>query len=385
MKTDIYLDYAASAPIRAAALEAYVSAPVAANPSSVHRPGRQAAAQLDQARIDLAQTVGAEPGDVVFTSGGTEADALAVTGLFAARQTAAARPYLLVGATEHVAVLENADRLPGAEVIRIPVDRNGFVDTAFVAEHLAERAQQTALISVMAANNETGAIQDLDRITQLAAAAGVPVHSDWVAAAGKLSLNFAASGLAAVSLSAHKVGGPGGVGALLVRRGTALEPRQAGGGQEGGLRSGTQDPRGAAGFAAALVEAAAEDTAGLETLLGPLDALAAAHPAIRVLTPPAHLPGLRSLLVDQVRGESLVFLLDSMGIACSAGSACHAGVVGPSHVLEAMGLDRAAASAALRVSIGHATTAADVEALVKALPEAITRAQRVAQTEGGRP
>jgi cysteine desulfurase len=385
VKTDIYLDYAASAPIRAAALEAYVSAPVAANPSSVHRPGRQAAAQLDQARIDLAQTVGAEPGDVVFTSGGTEADALAVTGLFAARQTAAARPYLLVGATEHVAVLENADRLPGAEVIRIPVDRNGFVDTAFVAEHLAERAQQTALISVMAANNETGAIQDLDRITQLAAAAGVPVHSDWVAAAGKLSLNFAASGLAAVSLSAHKVGGPGGVGALLVRRGTALEPRQAGGGQEGGLRSGTQDPRGAAGFAAALVEAAAEDTAGLETLLGPLDALAAAHPAIRVLTPPAHLPGLRSLLVDQVRGESLVFLLDSMGIACSAGSACHAGVVGPSHVLEAMGLDRAAASAALRVSIGHATTAADVEALVKALPEAITRAQRVAQTEGGRP
>ncbi|MDR2380675.1 MAG: aminotransferase class V-fold PLP-dependent enzyme [Bifidobacteriaceae bacterium] len=378
MDSEIYLDYAATAPLSGAARAAYAAADVPGNPHALHRPGRRAHRVLDDAREAIADALGAEVAHVIFTSGGTEADGLAIQGIFASRQLDQPRPSVLVGATEHAAVRENAQLLAnrGGVVVEIPVDSNGIISLAFVADHLASAGQETALISVMAANNETGALQPVDGVVELAVAAGVPVHSDWVQAAGKLPLNFAASGLAAASISAHKLGGPGGLGALLARLRLGIAPLIGGGGQERGVRSGTVDARGAAAFAAALTETGGPAPADLEAMLAPLDALVAEHPALRALTPPwAHLPGLRSFSVAEAKGESLVYLLDRESIAVSTGSACTAGVAGPSRVLEAMGLDSAAAASAIRVSVGAASAPEHILALVRALPEAIERAQ----------
>jgi cysteine desulfurase len=416
--------------MRQAAMAAYLEADVPGNPHALHRPARRARQVLDEARDLIAREVGAVSAEVVFTSGGTEADALAVRGVYVARQEPA-RPYLLVGATEHHAVLDNARLLGGtaggdmgatsgdtrttgwpagrpadqisaatggaaggdagatgridagdgasmavARVVAIPVDRSGRADLDFVAQHLRQHGSQTALISLMAANNETGAIQPVAELVELAAEYGVPVHSDWVQAAGKTGLDFGGSGLAAASLSAHKLGGPVGMGALLVARHVAVKPLVGGGGQERGIRSGTVDVRGAAAFAAALAEAGREDPGRLEALLSPLDAFIQAHSALTALTPAGrHLPGLRNFTVAGARGETLVYLLDQAGFACSTGSACTAGVARPSHVLAAMGLDEAEASSAVRVSVGHLSTAGHIEALVRALPEVIERAQ----------
>jgi cysteine desulfurase len=383
MNPDIYLDYAAGAPLRPEAMAAYLDADVPGNPHALHRPARLARRVLDEAREAIALSLGAQPAEVVFTSGGTESDALAVRGIYHARQHDAARPFLLIGATEHHAVLDNARLLSqgagiaaGARVVEIPVSPTGVADLDFVADHLRAHGDQTALISLMGANNETGTVQSVADVAEMAAGFGVPVHSDWVQCAGRMSLDFGGSGLAAASCSAHKLGGPVGIGVLLVGRRTAVAPLVGGGGQERGLRSGTVDARGAAAFAAALTAAQREDHAALDALLAPLDALVAAHPALTSVTPVAgRLPGLRNFTVAGARGEALVYLLDQAGLACSTGSACTAGVAGPSHVLMAMGLDRAAASSALRVSVGWGSTAGDVEALVAALPEAIERAR----------
>jgi cysteine desulfurase len=370
--------------MRPAAMAAYLEADVAGNPHAPHRPARRARQVLDQAREAVARELGAQAAEVVFTSGGTEADALAVRGVYAARQAPVARPFLLVGATEHHAVLENA-RLTGGAVRLIPVDRMGRADLDFVADHLRRHGDQTALVSLMAANNETGAVQPVGDLVQLAAAHGVPVHTDWVQAAGKGRLRFGASGLAAASVSAHKLGGPVGIGALLARRETPLTALVGGGGQERGIRSGTADARGAAAFAAALAEANQEDPWALDGLLAPLDALIEAHPALTALTPGgrARLPGLRSFAVAGARGEALVYLLDQAGLACSTGSACTAGVAQASHVLLAMGLDDSAARSQVRVSLGHGSSAEDVKALVAALPEAIERARAAGRVRAG--
>jgi cysteine desulfurase len=392
MRADIYLDYAAGAPLRPAALAAYQNADVPGNPHAPHRAGRRARQTLDDAREAIAECLGAQAGEVVFTSGATEADALAVRGLQAARQDSAARPYLLVGATEHQAVLDNADLAAltapagAVRVVRVPVDRLGRADIEFVAGHLRRHGRQTGLISLMAANNETGAIQPLAEVCELAARHGVPVHSDWAQAAGKLPLDFGRSGLAAASLSAHKLGGPVGLGVLLAGRRTAIKPLTGGGGQERAIRSGTVDARGAAAFAAALAEAKTEDPAGLEAMAAPLDEFIAAHPDLTAATPGVgRLAGLRCFTVAGARGEALVYLLDQAGLACSTGSACTAGVARASHVLAAMGLGEAAASA-VRVSLGHASTPEDVAALVAALPQAIERAQAAARADArGRP
>ncbi|MDR1441286.1 MAG: aminotransferase class V-fold PLP-dependent enzyme [Bifidobacteriaceae bacterium] len=379
MNPDIYLDYAAGAPMRPAALAAYADACVTANPHATHRPARRARQALDQARESIALALGASPAEVIFTSGGTEADGLAIGGIYAARQEGAARPYLLVGATEHAAVADNAQAAGGARVLEIPVDCMGLADLDFVAEHLRRHGQETALISLMAANNETGALQPVTELAAMAMRFGVPVHSDWVQAVGKLPLSLGGSGLAAASCSAHKLGGPVGVGVLLAGRRTPLKAVVGGGGQERGVRSGTLDARGAAGFAAALEQALGEDPATLERFLAPLDALIEAHPSLTALTPSgAHLPGLRSFAVADAEGEAMVYLLDQAGLACSAGSACTAGVAQPSRVLLAMGLGQWARSA-VRVSLGWESTAADVKALVAALPEAIDRAQVAAR------
>ncbi|MDR2347872.1 MAG: aminotransferase class V-fold PLP-dependent enzyme, partial [Bifidobacteriaceae bacterium] len=308
MERDIYLDYAAGAPLLPAALAAYCEADVPANPHALHRPARRARRVLDDARAEVARALGAQSAEVVFTSGGTEADGLALHGLYHSRQAARGRPFVLVGATEHAAVRDNAALLAaraGAQVIEIPVDAGGVVSLGDIGRELAEHADQTALISLMAANNETGALQPVDAVVELAAEAGVPVHSDWVQAAGKLPLDFDASGLAAATVSAHKVGGPVGTGALLVGRRVGIVPVQGGGGQERGLRSGTADGRGAAGFAAALRAADGPSGEDLEVMLEPLDALVEEHPALTGLTPKwAHLPGLRCFAVAGASGEA---------------------------------------------------------------------------------
>ncbi|MDR2253964.1 MAG: cysteine desulfurase [Bifidobacteriaceae bacterium] len=380
MNGPIYLDYAAGAPLAPEARAAWAEADVPGNPHAPHRLGRRARQVLEQAREDIAAALGAESAEVILTSGGTEADALAVRGIFEARQKDAERPCLLIGATEHAAVRENASlaRALGARVLEIPVDSRGVVSLAFVAEHLDARGAETALISLMVANNETGAVQPVTVVVELAAQAGVPVHSDWVQGVGKLPTDFRASGLAAASVSAHKLGGPVGIGALLAGRGVGVVQVVGGGGQERGVRSGTQDARGAAAFAAVL-RADGPAPEALDALLAPLDALIAEHPALVARTPKwGRLPGLRSFTVTGARGEALVYLLDRAGIAVSTGSACAAGVAGPSHVLLAMGLDEATALGALRVSVGAGSTLADVEALVEALPGAVERAQAAA-------
>ncbi|MDR2373074.1 MAG: aminotransferase class V-fold PLP-dependent enzyme [Bifidobacteriaceae bacterium] len=386
MKADVYLDYAAGAPLRPAALDAYARADVPGNPHALHRPARRARRALDEAREVIAAALGADPAEVVFTSGGTEADALAVQGLHAARQAPMPRPHLLVGATEHHAVLDNARlavRRWGGTALEIPVDKSGLADVDFVADHLRRHGAETSLVSLMAANNETGALQPVAAVAALAREHGVPVHSDWAQAVGKLALDFKASGLAAASVSAHKLGGPVGIGALVLGRRLVVEPLAGGGGQERGLRSGTADARGAAAFAAALREAMAQDPSLLDALLGPLDRLIAARPELAAVSPPPGegLPGLRCFTVAGASGEALVYLLDQAGLACSTGSACTAGVAQASHVLLAMGLG-SAASSAVRVSVGHASTPDDVNALVAALPEAAQRA-RAAKAAGG--
>jgi cysteine desulfurase len=377
MDGDIYLDYAAGAALHPAALEAYASADVPANPHALHRLGRRARAVLDQARADVAEATGAGPAEVIFTSGGTEADGLAVQGIYLARQSGRRRPYLLIGATEHPAVRENARLMEsrGGQVVEIPVDSAGVVSLAKLERHLVRHGAETALISVMAANNETGTLQPVDAVVELAGLHGVPVHSDWVALLRKQRLDFGASGLAAVALSAHKVGGPVGLGVLLVQRRVGLEPLIGGGGQERDVRSGTVDARAAAAFAAVLrqdLESAAE----LDQLLTPLDELISSHPALTARTPAwGHLPGLRNFTVADARGETMVYLLDKAGLAVSTGSACSAGVAEPSHVLAAMGLDQATCLSAIRVSIGPGTTPEDISRLIEALPEAVDRAQ----------
>jgi cysteine desulfurase len=382
----VYLDYAASAPARPRALRAWMDAPVEANPSSPHGPGRAARALLDQAREEIALALGAQAAEVILTASGTEADALAVRGLFAARNADGTRPYLLIGATEHHAVSDNAQMAPGARVVTIPVDGDGRIDMDWVADHLRDHGDQTALISVMRANNETGTVQDIDTLVALSEACGVSVHTDAVQAAGRLAFEFDVAHLAAASFSGHKVGGPVGTGILLAARREQLKPVIGGGGQERGVRSGTVDVRGARALAAALTEAVAEQRAGapahLEQLLAPLDALVASHELTTSRTPAApaaHLPGLRCFTARGCPSEVLLYLLDQHGIAVSAGAACNAGVARPSEVLMAMGLPADDAATMLRVSVGHASTAQDVAALVAALPEVLDRAHQVGQ------
>jgi cysteine desulfurase len=333
---------------------------------------------VEAARETIARAFGADSAEVVFTSGGTEADALALAGIFHARQVDAERPHVLISAVEHHAIGHTADILAarhGATVTRLPVAADGIVAVETIARVLERHGGQIAVISLIGANNETGAAQPVDHAVALAGIHGVPVHSDWVQVAGKVPCDFDASGLAAASISSHKIGGPVGVGALLVRRDTPLVPVTGGGGQERGVRSGTVDARGAAGFAAAALAAGGHD---LEALLAPLDAAVARSGGAAICrTPPAHVPGTRLITVPGCSAEVLTYLLDREGIAVSAGSACTAGVVGPSHVLAAMGLGDEATSG-LRISVGWGSTSRDIDALIEALPRVIEIARAAA-------
>lgn len=395
MKQSVYLDHAATTPLVAEALAVLTEElSRGGNPSSLHGSGRRARRVVEDAREALATAAGAHPSEVIFTSGGTEADNLAIKGLYWSRREAdSRRNKILVPAIEHHAVADTVEWLAaheGAELVELPVDSEGVVSLdALRAELETDAAQQhpqAALVTVMWANNEVGTVQPIDSIVELAHAYSVPVHSDAVQAFGSIPVSFADSRLDSMAISGHKIGGPVGVGALLLGRGVTLTPVQHGGGQERDVRSGTLDTASIAAFAAAAtsaVEHLPSESARIATLRQRLiDGVAKAVPEAQLRGRPdpdndgGRLPANAHFTFPGCEGDSLLFLLDAAGIETSTGSACTAGVPRPSHVLLAMGLDEDTARGAQRFSLGHTTTEADVDALLAALPEAYARAKQ---------
>jgi cysteine desulfurase len=381
----IYLDHAATTPMVPAAVEAMTNElGRAGNASSLHGSGRAARKVVEEARESIAARVGAHPSELIFTSGGTESDNLAVKGGYWS-MAARGRTELVASAIEHHAVFESVAWLGqtgGAAVRWLPVDATGRIREADLA---ALVGPETALVSVMWANNEVGTLQPVPAVADRAAEYGALSHSDAVQAVGHVPVDFAASGLDLLTFTAHKLGGPYGVGGLLARRGVDLTAVQHGGGQERDVRSGTLNVAAVAGFAAA-VEAAVDGLDRYQTTVRALraalvDGLAAVVPDAVVLgatDPAGRLPAVASVLFPGCAAESLLMLLDAAGIDCAAGSACSAGVTTPSHVLVAMGLDEAAARSVLRFSLAESNEPADVRALLQALPSAVQRARAAA-------
>ncbi|MFT3871172.1 MAG: cysteine desulfurase family protein [Nocardioides sp.] len=384
-RPSVYLDHAATTPMlpdAVAAMTAHLAHP--GNASSLHASGRQARRVVEESREQIAQALNCRPGEVVFTSGGTEADNLALKGLWWSRHDAdPTRTRVLSTAVEHHAVLDALGWLAdheGAQVELVPVDRQARVDMEALREAVERDPASVALISVMLANNEVGTVQPVAEVTELASAHGIPVHTDAVQAVGQLPVDFAALGVDALALTGHKLGGPLGVGALLVGREVAVTPLLHGGGQERDIRSGTLDAPAIAGFAAA-VELSVKHQADYATRIGALrDELvervrAAVPDAIYNGDPVDRLPGNAHLKFPGCEGDSLLMLLDARGIECSTGSACSAGVPQASHVLLAMGCSEEFARSSLRFSLGHTSTTADVDALVEAIGPVVERAR----------
>lgn len=383
----VYLDHAATTPMLPEAVQAMTAQlTVTGNASSLHAAGRRARRAVEEARESLASALGARPSEVVFTAGGTEADNLAVKGLYWARRDAdPARTRVLASPVEHHAVLDAVEWLAeheGARVEWLPVDAYGRVHADALREAVARDPDDVALATVMWANNEIGTIMPVRELAAVAAEFGIPLHADAVQAFGQVEVDFAASGLAAMTVSAHKIGGPYGVGALLLRREYAPVPVLHGGGQERQVRSGTLDTPGIAAFAAAARHAVAHreefarDIGALRDDL--VKAVRAAAPDA-VLggdpDPAGRLPANAHFSFPGCEGDSLLLLLDAQGIACSTGSACTAGVAQPSHVLLATGTDADLARGTLRFSLGHTSTEADVAALAEAIGPAVERAR----------
>ncbi|MEJ3749318.1 cysteine desulfurase family protein [Actinomycetes bacterium KLBMP 9797] len=381
-----YLDHAATTPMLEEAVEAYAAtAREVGNASSLHAAGRCARRKVEESRERVAAALGARPSEVVFTGSGTEADNLAVKGIFWARRDAgSSRRRVVASAVEHHAVLDSVHWLQeheGAEVTWLPVDEMGRVPVEALREALDAAPDEIAVATAMWANNEVGTLQPVAQLAALAAAAGVPFHTDAVQAVGQVPVDFAASGAAALTISGHKLGGPAGVGALLLGRDMTPTPLLHGGGQERDVRSGTLDVPGIVAFAVA-VEAAVkgqqEYAAGVAALRDDLvDRVRRAVPdAIYNGDPHNRLPGNAHFSFPGCEGDALLLLLDAQGIACSTGSACSAGVAQPSHVLLAMGADDGRARSSLRFTLGHTSTIADVDELIAALPGAVERARR---------
>ncbi|WP_414713744.1 cysteine desulfurase family protein [Segeticoccus sp.] len=367
------------------------------NASSLHGSGRAARRVVEESREQIAGALGARPSEVVFTSGGTESDNLALQGAFRARRAAdPRRTRLLVSTVEHHAVLDTVEHLvrdEGARVSWLEVDPEGRVAPEVLRAALAAEPESAALVSVMWANNEVGTIQPVAELAAVAAEFGVPFHTDAVQAAGHTPVDFAASGADLVTVSAHKLGGPVGVGALVARRDAPVVPLLFGGGQERQLRSGTVDAPGIRGFAVAVEESVRtlpEETARLVALRDRL-VRGALDLGLGITVSGAYAPGDAErrlagnvhLRVPRCDGDSLLYLLDAVGVECSTGSACQAGVPQPSHVLLAMGVPEEEARGALRLTLGHTSSEADVEAVLAALPGAVERAQRAHDATGG--
>ena len=395
MTTDksVYLDHAATTPMHPAAIEAMAAVlATVGNASSLHGTGRAARRRMEESRETLAKLLGARPSEVVFTAGGTESDNLAVKGIYWARRDADPRRRRIVTtAVEHHAVLDSVEWLAkheGAEVTWLPTASDGSVAPAALREALQDH-DDVALVSVMWANNEVGTIMPLAELASVAAEFDVPMHSDAVQAVGQIPVDFAASGLSAMSIAAHKFGGPTGVGALLLRRDTACVPLLHGGGQERDVRSGTPDVAGAVAMArAAEVAIEGMETTGarvqalrdrlVDSVLSSIDDV---H--LNGATGAQRLPGNAHFTFRGCEGDSLLMLLDAKGIECSTGSACTAGVAQPSHVLMAMGADPTSARGSLRLSFGHTSVDADVDAALEVLPAAVDRARQAALASSG--
>ncbi|TQM14894.1 cysteine desulfurase family protein [Pseudonocardia kunmingensis] len=393
----IYLDHAATTPMLPEAVAVMAEAlSRTGNASSLHTAGRRARRDVEEARERIAAAVGARPSEVVLTTGGTESDNLAVKGLYWSRRAAdPRRTRVLVSAIEHHAVLDAAQWLAaheGAEVELLEVDAVGRVRPETLRAALAREPERAALVSVMWANNEVGTVNPVRELAAIAHEFDVPIHSDAVQAVGVLPVDFAASGVDALTLTGHKLGGPIGAGALLLGREVALTPLLHGGGQERDVRSGTLDTPAVVGLATAVELAVADAprrSAALAALRDDLVAKIVAvvpeatlngDPGFGVVEGgPSRLPGNAHLSFPGCEGDSLLMLLDAQGVECSTGSACTAGVAQPSHVLLAMGADDATARGSLRFSLGHTSTAADVDAVAAVIAPVVERARRAGQ------
>ncbi|CQD10154.1 aminotransferase [Mycobacterium lentiflavum] len=391
----VYLDHAATTPMHPAAIEAMTAVfGTVGNASSLHTSGRTARRRIEESRELIADKLGARPSEVIFTAGGTESDNLAVKGIYRARRDADPRRLRIISSqVEHHAVLDSVDWLvehEGAQVSWLPTAADGSVSASALRELLESHADvgDVALVSVMWANNEVGTIMPVAELAAVAAEFGVPMHSDAVQAIGQVPVDFAASGLSAMSIAAHKFGGPQAVGALLLRRDVACSPLLHGGGQERDIRSGTPDVAGAVGMAAAMrlaVDGLEANSARLRALrdrlvvgvLGEIDDVRFNG------SRESRLPGNAHFTFRGCEGDALLMLLDANGIECSTGSACTAGVPQASHVLIAMGADAATARGSLRLSLGHTSVDADVDEVLRVLPAAVDRARRAALAAAG--
>jgi cysteine desulfurase len=389
----VYLDHAATTPMLPEAVAAMAEELArTGNPSSLHNAGRRARRVVEESRELIAQAFGARPSEVVFTSGGTEADNLAIKGFYWARQADARRPRVLVTAIEHHAVLDCAAWLgehQGAIVEWLPVDSSGLLDPGVLRSAIERDPASVALVSVMWANNEVGSVQPIADLAAVASEHEIPFHSDAVQAAGQLPVSLAASEATALTITGHKIGGPVGAGALLLARGDDPVPVLHGGGQERDVRSGTLDTAAIRALAVAVEHAAtrkAEHAARLARLRDDLigRVRGAVPDAILNGPPPGErrLPGNAHFSFPGCEGDALLMLMDARGVACSTGSACTAGVAQPSHVLLAMGADRARARGSLRFSLGWTSTQSDVDALGGVIGEVVERARRAARQAG---
>ncbi len=391
-----YLDHAATTPVLPEVVAAVSEAlSKTGNASSLHTSGRAARRRVEESRETIAESLGARPSEVLFTSGGTESDNLAVAGIFRARRAAdPRRRRILAAALEHHAVLDVVENLvtsEGARVTWLEVDDFGRVHADTLAAAIAEDPTDVALVSVMWANNEVGTVNPVRELADVAHAHGIPFHSDAVQALGQLPVDFGRCGADALTVTGHKIGGPTGVGVLLLRREIALVPLVHGGGQERGVRSGTLDVAGIVGLAVAVRDAVGhreERAAMLARLRDQLisavtnripDVVISGDPGQSLVDGgPSRLPGNAHLRFPGCEADALLMLLDARGIECSTGSACNAGVPRPSHVLLAMGLDVRSARGALRFSFGHTSTSADVLAVAEAITPVVERARRAA-------
>jgi cysteine desulfurase len=382
-----------------AAREAWLAAThVAGNPSSLHAAGRHARRIVEEARESIADDLRTRPSAVVFTSGGTESDNLAVKGIFWARRTrlGISSPVVVASTIEHHAVLDPVEWLgkhEGADLVWAGVDALGLVDVEQIETFLGENAGRTALVTVMWANNEVGTVQPIVDIAHMCRDAGVPFHTDAVQALGHLPMDLSRIPTAAVTISGHKVGGPFGVGALIVDPHESVMPVAHGGGQERDIRSGTFDAPAISAFAVAVRNAVNEQAAHAQMLVklqqALVDGIRHVIPDAIVNGPPVgnvdtRLPGNVHVSIPGAEGDSLLMLLDAAGVDCSTGSACTAGIPEPSHVLLAMGVDERTARSSLRFSFGRTSTMSDVDEVIAALPAAVERARRAGSVSTSR-
>ncbi len=386
----VYLDHAATSPIRPSVLEHYSSLlGQVGNPASVHSFGQTSRQILEEARESIAASLGCDRNEVIFTSGGTESDNLAVKGLYWHRHGQDTnRNLIITSSAEHAAVLDAVNWLvaeQGAEAYFVPMNQDGELDLGALANVISERSNQIALISLMWANNEIGVVHPIEEIVALATPHSIPVHSDAIAALGHIPVNFAASGVSALTITGHKIGSPVGVGALILSRSTKLTPVVHGGGQERNLRSGTPDAAAASAMALAVKEAVAEQPLKRtlheklsEKLIAGVRAIA---PEVKVSS--EHAPRLANNVhfrFSGCLGDSLLFLMDINGVSISTGSACAAGVSSPSHVVLSLGADSDEAMGTMRITFGHTSSESDVDAFLEAFPTAYEGAKKAGLT-----